>query len=115
MGGSVKFEDALAARLNIMGLSRQKLDEFLQAHPAQLTPGQSMSGSGTLSAPCAAEVKVILMCCGCAVLKDTRDKNWTLNLGSGPRVCQQRISQLASIKSSFQRLAVAALQVYLSW
>lgn len=40
MGGSVKFEDALAARLNIMGLSQQKLDEFLQVHPAQLTPGR---------------------------------------------------------------------------
>lgn len=40
MGGSVRFEDALAARLNLMGLSQQKLDEFLLAHPAQLTPGQ---------------------------------------------------------------------------
>eukprot|EP00878_Enallax_costatus_P036683 GHUV01041217.1.p1 GENE.GHUV01041217.1~~GHUV01041217.1.p1 ORF type:complete len:202 (+),score=36.16 GHUV01041217.1:68-673(+) len=39
MGGSVRFEDALAARLNVMGLSQQKLDEFLQVHPAQLTPG----------------------------------------------------------------------------
>jgi len=39
MGGSVKFEDALAARLNIMGLSQQKLDEFIAVHPAQLTKG----------------------------------------------------------------------------
>eukprot|EP00775_Hariotina_reticulata_P012443 gene12443-12580_t len=39
MGGSVKFEDALAARLNVMSLSRHKLDEFIAGHPAQLTKG----------------------------------------------------------------------------
>lgn len=39
MGGSVLFQDALASRLNIMGLSRQRLDDFLKAHPAQITPG----------------------------------------------------------------------------
>lgn len=39
MGGSVLFQDALASRLTIMGLSQQRLDEFLKAHPAQVTPG----------------------------------------------------------------------------
>lgn len=39
MGGSVLFQDALASRLNLMGLSRQRLDDFLKAHPAQITPG----------------------------------------------------------------------------
>lgn len=39
MGGSVKFEDALAARLGLMGLSRRRLEEFLAAHPPRLSPG----------------------------------------------------------------------------
>lgn len=39
MGGSVKFEDALAARLNIMQLSQQRLNDFLKDHPARLSPG----------------------------------------------------------------------------
>ncbi|KAF8065537.1 hypothetical protein HT031_003138 [Scenedesmus sp. PABB004] len=39
MGGSVRFQDALASRLGIMGLSQQKLDQFLKQHPAQLSPG----------------------------------------------------------------------------
>lgn len=39
MGGTVLFQDALASRLDIMGLSRQRLDDFLAAHPAQLSPG----------------------------------------------------------------------------
>jgi len=41
MGGTVLFQDALASRLNIMGLSQQRLDDFLKAHPAQITPGMS--------------------------------------------------------------------------
>lgn len=40
MGGSVKFEDALAARLGIMQPSREKLVQFLAAHPARLSPGE---------------------------------------------------------------------------
>lgn len=48
MGGSVKFEDALAARLNIMGLSQQKLDEFIAVHPAQLTQGAPAGNHHTL-------------------------------------------------------------------
>jgi hypothetical protein len=39
MGGSVKFQDALAERLNLMACSQQQLDAFLAAHPAQLSPG----------------------------------------------------------------------------
>jgi len=39
MGGSVKFQDALAARLNLMQLSQQQLDAFQAAHPAQISPG----------------------------------------------------------------------------
>jgi hypothetical protein len=39
MGGSVLFQDALASRLNLMAVSRQRLDDFLKAHPAQITPG----------------------------------------------------------------------------
>ena len=39
MGGSVKFEDALAARLGVMHPSRAKLQAFLDAHPARLSPG----------------------------------------------------------------------------
>jgi hypothetical protein len=35
----VKFEDALAARLNIMQLSQQRLNDFLRDHPARLSPG----------------------------------------------------------------------------
>lgn len=40
MGGSVKFEDALAARLGIMQPTKAKLDEFLEVHPAKLSPGE---------------------------------------------------------------------------
>jgi hypothetical protein len=43
MGGSVLFQDALASRLNLMGLSRQRLDNFLKAHPAQITPGNNLT------------------------------------------------------------------------
>lgn len=39
MGGSVKFEDALAMRLNIMQPSEAKLRQFLKEHPAKLSPG----------------------------------------------------------------------------
>lgn len=39
MGGSVRFEDALAARLGVMRPSRAQLDAFLQGHPPRLSPG----------------------------------------------------------------------------
>lgn len=39
MGGSVKFEDALAARLNIMKPSKQQVELCLENHPLQLSPG----------------------------------------------------------------------------
>ena len=39
MGGSVKFEDALAARLGVMRPSSAKLAAYLAAHPPRLSPG----------------------------------------------------------------------------
>ena len=39
MGGNVKFEDALAARLGLMKPSRQNIDSFLAAHPPRISPG----------------------------------------------------------------------------
>ena len=42
MGGSVKFQDALAARLDLMAVSQQRLSDFLAAHPAALSPGAAL-------------------------------------------------------------------------
>ncbi len=39
MGGSVKFQDALAARLNLMNPTRQQIDDFLTAHPPRISKG----------------------------------------------------------------------------
>eukprot|EP00884_Botryococcus_braunii_P018710 jgi/Botrbrau1/5522/Bobra.0023s0010.2 len=39
MGGSVKFEDALAKRLGIMNCSREALDTFLITKPPRISPG----------------------------------------------------------------------------
>ena len=39
MGGSVRFEDALAARLDVMRPSAKTLAAFLAAHPPRLSPG----------------------------------------------------------------------------
>ncbi|KAK9828777.1 hypothetical protein WJX72_002034 [[Myrmecia] bisecta] len=39
MGGTVKFQDALAMRLELMQPSRQKVIAFLAAHPPRLSPG----------------------------------------------------------------------------
>ncbi|KAI9915928.1 hypothetical protein PsorP6_008457 [Peronosclerospora sorghi] len=39
MNGSVKFEDALAARLKIIQPSRQDIQECLKQHPPKFTPG----------------------------------------------------------------------------
>ena len=39
MGGAVLFEDALAARLDLMRPSRATLAAFLAAHSPRLTPG----------------------------------------------------------------------------
>lgn len=39
MGGTTKFEDALAARLDLMQPSRQAVADFIAAHPPRLSPG----------------------------------------------------------------------------
>lgn len=39
MGGTVKFEDALAMRLGLMKVSRQNMQDFLRDHPPRLSPG----------------------------------------------------------------------------
>ncbi|KAG7398833.1 hypothetical protein PHYBOEH_010347 [Phytophthora boehmeriae] len=39
MNGGVKFEDALAARLDIIKPSRQDIQDCLKKHPPQFTPG----------------------------------------------------------------------------
>lgn len=39
MGGTTKFEDALAARLNLMQPSRASVADFIAAHPPRLSPG----------------------------------------------------------------------------
>lgn len=39
MGGSTKFEDALAARLGLMKPSRAQLEQFIQKNPPKLSPG----------------------------------------------------------------------------
>ena len=39
MGGSTKFEDALAARLGLMKPSRSQIAEFIEKNPPKLSPG----------------------------------------------------------------------------
>jgi phosphoserine phosphatase len=39
MGGTVKFEDALAMRLGLMKVSRTDMQNFLRDHPPRLSPG----------------------------------------------------------------------------
>mmetsp|Transcript_18444 Transcript_18444/g.51661 ORF Transcript_18444/g.51661 Transcript_18444/m.51661 type:complete len:92 (+) Transcript_18444:735-1010(+) len=39
MGGNVSFQDALKQRLDIMQVSRQQMQAFLDSHPPQLSPG----------------------------------------------------------------------------
>lgn len=39
MGGAVPFEDALAARLDLMRPSRKQIAAFLAEHPPRLSPG----------------------------------------------------------------------------
>lgn len=51
MGGSMKFQEALALRLNTMQVSRQKLDQYLEDNPARLTEGipdlvRALQGAG---------------------------------------------------------------------
>ena len=41
MNGNVKFEDALAARLDLIKPSRDDISSCLAAHPPRLTPGVS--------------------------------------------------------------------------
>lgn len=41
MGGTVLFQDALRQRLNIMQTSRQKVQEFLAAHPPRISKGKA--------------------------------------------------------------------------
>ena len=40
MGGSVKFEEALASRLTLMQVTSQKMEDFIQQHPPRLSPGK---------------------------------------------------------------------------
>lgn len=40
MGGTVKFEDALAMRLGLMKVSQQDMRNFLRDHPHRLSPGE---------------------------------------------------------------------------
>ncbi len=39
MGGQVLFQDALAARLDLIRPAKQDIDDLLQKHPLQLTNG----------------------------------------------------------------------------
>ena len=39
MGGSTKFEDALAARLGLMRPSRAQIEQFIKQNPPKLSPG----------------------------------------------------------------------------
>ena len=53
MGGGVKFEDALAARLELIEPSRADVEACLAAHPPQVTPGAealcaALAARGTL-------------------------------------------------------------------
>ena len=43
MNGDVKFEDALAARLDIIKPSRQDIQDCLAQHPPKFTPGMVVS------------------------------------------------------------------------
>ncbi|PAA79174.1 hypothetical protein BOX15_Mlig034159g3, partial [Macrostomum lignano] len=38
MNGDMTFEESFEARLSMMGLTRQKLDQFVSQHPPKLTP-----------------------------------------------------------------------------
>lgn len=42
MGGSVLFQDALAARLGVMHPSREDLERFLEGHPPKVGQGQGV-------------------------------------------------------------------------
>lgn len=50
MGGTTRFEDALAARLAIMAPSRKAVDAFVASHPPQYSPGKQAGGGGCTSA-----------------------------------------------------------------
>ncbi len=39
MGGTVKFQDALESRLNLLQPSKSQIQACLEAHPLELTPG----------------------------------------------------------------------------
>lgn len=41
MGGSMKFQDALKMRLDVMNVSAQDMDRFLAEHPFSLSPGMT--------------------------------------------------------------------------
>lgn len=43
MGGTVKFEDALAMRLGLMKVSRTDMQNFLRDHPPSLSPGEPLA------------------------------------------------------------------------
>ena len=48
MGGSTRFEDALAARLAVMRPSRKAVEAFVASHPPQYTPGRPQPSAGWL-------------------------------------------------------------------
>ena len=40
MGGTLRFEETLAARLDLMTPSKQAIEDFLKQHPPQLSTGK---------------------------------------------------------------------------
>ncbi len=49
MGGTLKFEDTLAARLNLMQPSESSIAQFLEAHPPQLSEGTPQTDDPSFS------------------------------------------------------------------
>lgn len=47
MGGSVPFQDALAARLDAMQLSRQDMERYIATHPPRLSKGAAHTANAT--------------------------------------------------------------------
>lgn len=45
MGGSVKFQDALKMRLDVMNVSKRQVQQFKRERPAQLSPGAPPASS----------------------------------------------------------------------
>ena len=56
MGGTMKFEDSLAARLNMMQPSKQQITQFLQDHPPRISKGSALHFNTFLLVPANAPV-----------------------------------------------------------